>query len=228
MKLKSFGCSHIFGSDLIPNNSKIPSLKTWPALLAQHLKMDYECFAWPGIGNLRIAEQILAQDTKEPALFVINWTYIDRFDYIHPATNTWTTIRPSMADRVSDTYYRLFQSEYRDKLTTLMHMKLCIDTLALNNIPFIMCNTDNLLFETKWHTSPAIIELQRSIESHIKTFNCKNFIEYAKENGHPVSTHDHVLESGHQACADYALLHFGINTQLSRLLPRLGKHRPTN
>ena len=200
MKLKSFGCSHIWGSDLIPDNSKTPSLKTWPALLAQHFDLEYECFALPGAGNLYIAEQLLTEAEKDPALFVINWTYIDRFDYVDPATNCWATARPGNRDRASDVYYRSFHSEYRDKLTSLMQIKLCIDTLTQKRVPFIMCNTDSLLFETKWHTSEAIKELQKSIQPYILTFDNKNFIEYAKENGHPVSAHDHILESGHAAC----------------------------
>jgi hypothetical protein len=213
MKLKSFGCSHIFGSDHQDQDPQTlrASQTTWPALLAKHLDYPYECYAQAGIGNLRIAEHVLVHAAQEPAVFVINWTYIDRFDYIHPATNAWASIRPGQTDGTSNTYYRQFHSEYRDKLTSLMQIKLCIDTLTLNNIPFIMCNTDELLFETKWHTSPAINKLQQLIQPHIKTFDHKNFIEYAKEKGHPTSAHDHVLESGHAACAEYAQLHFGID-----------------
>ena len=215
MKLKSFGCSHIWGSDLrdcpeTPNIYQYSRL-TWPALVAQHLNLEYECYAHAGVGNLYIAEHVLAEAEKEPALFVINWTYIDRFDYINPATNSWSTVRPGNTDRDSDLYYRSFHSEYRDKLTSLMQIKLCIDTLERKRIPFIMCNIDSLLFETKWHTSETIIALQKSIWPHILTFDNKNFIEYAKENGHPASAHDHILESGHAACAEYARLHFGID-----------------
>jgi hypothetical protein len=215
MKLKSFGCSHIFGDDLhdvgqTPKPYKYSYL-TWPALLAQYLNFDYTSYARAGVGNLYIAEQILAEAELEPALFVINWTYIDRFDYIDPATNNWTTVRPGNKDQASDLYYRSFHTDYRDKLTSLIQIKLCTDTLIQRGIPFIMCNMDMLLFETKWHTSSTIASLQQAIQPHISSFDHKNFVNYAKENGHPVSAHDHVLESGHQACFEYARLHFGID-----------------
>lgn len=215
MKLKSFGCSHIWGSELSDSCVDPGQLKhsnsTWPALLAQHFDLEYKCYALPGVGNLYIAEQILTEAEKEPALFVINWTYIDRFDYIDPATNCWTTALPGNQDSASGSYYRSFHTEYRDKLTSLMQIKLCIDTLTQKGIPFIMCNTDSLLFDTTWHTSPAINALQESIKAIMFSFDNKNFIEYAKENGHNASAHDHILESGHVACAEYARLHFGVD-----------------
>lgn len=205
MKLKSFGCSHIFGNDHQDQSAGRPSHSTWPALLAKYLDLQYECYAQAGAGNLYIAEQVLAQATREPALFVINWTYIDRFDYIHPSTNDWATIRPSQTDRVSDTYYRQFQSEYRDKLTTLMGMKLCMDTLTQQNIPFIISYLDPLTFDQAWHTSPAVTALQTALEPRMFEFDHMNFVEYAKQKGHPSSALDHVLESGHKACADYVI-----------------------
>ena len=70
-----------------------PSRSTWPALLAQHLGFEYECWAQPGCGNLMVAEQVihhlsLPNNDTQPAVFVINWTYSDRFDYCDPANDT--------------------------------------------------------------------------------------------------------------------------------------------
>ena len=65
MKLKSFGCSFIYGTDLADDGrgfiAATPSRLTWPALLAQNLDYSYECYARPGCGNLRILEKILNQ-----------------------------------------------------------------------------------------------------------------------------------------------------------------------
>ena len=62
MKLKSFGCSFIFGSELAYDGRDspyaTPSQLTWPAHLAQHLNYNYQCYARPGAGNLQILEQI--------------------------------------------------------------------------------------------------------------------------------------------------------------------------
>ena len=65
MKLKSFGCSYIFGSELSddllpPSPTKPASQLTWPALLAQRFDLPYECYALPATGNLRILDQLLA------------------------------------------------------------------------------------------------------------------------------------------------------------------------
>jgi hypothetical protein len=85
MKIKSFGCSFIFGTDLADETRGEPyaqsSQLTWPALLAQDLGLEYECHARPGSGNLRILEKILSISIQTPATFVIGWTWIDRFDY---------------------------------------------------------------------------------------------------------------------------------------------------
>ena len=65
MKLKSFGCSFIWGSDLPDDGRNLPrataSRLTWPALLAQDLEYEYECHARPGAGNLQITERLLNQ-----------------------------------------------------------------------------------------------------------------------------------------------------------------------
>ena len=74
MKLKSFGCSFIFGSDLADggvDGYHTASNFTWPALLAQRFGLDYTCYAHPGTGNLRILEQVLKQSADKDSLFVI-------------------------------------------------------------------------------------------------------------------------------------------------------------
>ena len=87
MTLKSFGCSFIFGSELADDGRDgpyaTPSQLTWPAHLSKHLSRDYQCYARPGAGNLQILEQLLNQSAinDDTDLFVIGWTWIDRFDY---------------------------------------------------------------------------------------------------------------------------------------------------
>ena len=60
-KVKSFGCSFSFGTDLPDINNNQPSKLTWPALVANHLDLKYECYAVGGCGNLQILENILNQ-----------------------------------------------------------------------------------------------------------------------------------------------------------------------
>ena len=116
MDIKSFGCSFIFGSELSDDGVNGPyatgSQLTWPALLAKSWGYGYQTYARPGAGNLQIAERVLNQVSNiEPALYIIGWTWIDRFDYIDSAETAWpgtawTTLMPTDTGNLADTYYR--------------------------------------------------------------------------------------------------------------------------
>ena len=206
MQLKSFGCSFIFGTDLADDGRHGPyatvSQLTWPALIAQKLGLGYSCYARPGSGNLRIIENIIMQSTDtEPAVFVINWTWIDRFDYANHLDNKWQTIMPVDDTSLARTYYKELHSQYRDKLTTLIHINTAIDLLQQKNIPFIMTYMDNLIFETQWHCNPAILALQEKVRPYLQTFDGQNFLEWAKLNSYPISPTMHPLEPAHAAAS---------------------------
>jgi hypothetical protein len=216
MKLKSFGCSFIYGTDLVddgrgyfipnPDGTFTPraSQLTWPALLAQHLAYDYECYASPGSGNLQIADQVLNQIDNN-TFYIISWSWIDRFDYTDSDTNKWQTIMPVDNNSTAQVYYRDIHSQFRDKLTTLMNIKIVIDTLKQHNCPFIMTYMDELIFETEWHTNRAIKDLQDYVCPHMTTFNGKTFLEWSRKNNYPESTHWHPLEVAHSAAKDYMI-----------------------
>jgi hypothetical protein len=213
MRLKSFGCSFIFGSELndavyVPGNVN-SSKNTWPAHLARHLNATYTCFANPGAGNLQILEQVLNQapNSNSLDLFVVNWTWIDRFDYYSavPNQNPWQTIMPVDADNIAKVYYRDLHSEYRDKFTSLGYIKLAIDILDQKGIPFIMTYMDNLLFDQRWHTTPAVLDLQGYIKPRTTTFEGQTFLDWSRLNGYPETATWHPLESAHQAAGDYVI-----------------------
>jgi len=215
MKLKSFGCSFIFGTDLADSNDGstcltiTPSLSTWPACLARHMGYDYECYAWAGIGNLQILEQILNQASSDPALFVISWSWIDRFDYVQDLNRQWKTIRPTNNNQPAEYYYRHLHSQYRDKLTTLTGIKLAIDTLAQRGHRVIMTYMDDLIFETQWHTSPAVLDLQNYIRPHMTTFAGKTFLQWAQLNQYHINECMHPMEDAHASAAQY-LIDYGL------------------
>lgn len=208
MTLKSFGCSFTFGTDLIDDGRDGPfaigSRLTWPALLANYLGHEYQCYARPGSGNLQILERLLNQVTNiDLAVYVVNWTWIERFDYIDenltwPGTK-WNTVMPIDTDAVATTYYKHLHNQYSDKLTTLLYIRLAIDTLKQRQLPFIMTYMDELIFETEWHTTPAVLELQDYIRPYMTTFNGQTFLNYSKEKGFPISETLHPLESAHQS-----------------------------
>ena len=214
MKLKSFGCSFIFGTDLADDGRDLPvptaSNLTWPAHLARHCGYDYECYARPGSGNLQIAEQVLNQLGKnQQGLYVISWTWIDRFDYIDetskwPGTQ-WGTLLPVDNSATAKNYYKNLHSEYRDKLTSLMSIKLVIDSLKQRNFPFIMTYMDPLMFDSAWHSSPAITDLQSYIRPFMTEFEGTNFLEWSRQQKFPIGPTEHPLEEAHAAAAKYML-----------------------
>jgi hypothetical protein len=211
MKLKSFGCSFIFGTDLvdaeISSHSIAPSQLTWPAHLSKYLNRDYQCYAIPGAGNLQILEQVLNQATtsSNTDLFIVGWTWIDRFDYYNPDYNstvditTWNTIMPVDKTEVANTYYKHLHSEYRDKFTGLNYIKLAMDTLDQRGIPYVMTYQDELLFDTRWHISPAVTHLQNYIKPRMTTFDGQTFLDWSRRNEYPESDAWHPLESAHLA-----------------------------
>lgn len=208
MNLKSFGCSFIFGSELADTGFTKPyanySSFTWPALLAQDLGHDYQCYARPGSGNLRIAERALSQMAcNEHALFVIGWTWIDRFDYTVGQNDAWKTIMPVDNTDEAEFYYKNLHSQFRDKVSSLMAIKLTVDTLLQKKFPFVMTYMDDLLFENRWHNSPMISDIQQYIRPYMTAFSGKNFLNWSRDQGFPIGTAAHPLEAAHQAAFEY-------------------------
>lgn len=222
MRLKSFGCSFIFGTDLddasaVEGSIVNPSQNTWPAHLARHLGRRYDCYARPGAGNLQIAECVLNQiaDSDPTDLVVVSWTWIDRFDYVDVndtwyGATPWSTIRPVDDTETARVYYRDLHSEYRDKLTALMSIRLVIDTLKQKGIPFIMTYMDDLIFDQRWHTTPAVIDLQEYIRSYMTMFDQQTFLEWSRANNYVISTTFHPLEAAHRAAADYVIKRYPV------------------
>jgi hypothetical protein len=210
MKLKSFGCSLIYGNEL-SDDQGCPSQLTWPSLLAKKLKLQYECYAQPGCGNLQVLEQILNQSiVNEPSIFVVGWSWIDRFDYRvnTPGIDSWKTITPGDNSKLAGTYYRELSSEFRDKFSTLIYIKTAIDTLKQQNIRFIMTYMDPWLFEQRWHVTPAILDLQKQVLPHMTRFEGKNFLDWSRQHGYPEGVKWHPLDQAHDAAADYMIKFF--------------------
>lgn len=217
MKLKSFGCSFLFGADLydlhetatfLSDGYQNASQHTWPALLAKQKNMDYVCYASVGCGNISIAERALTHAANsDPTLFVIGWTWIDRYDFTHSDDdrNRWESILPTDDNDVSHLYYKNLHSEFRDKFTSLLAIKSVIDTLNQKHCPFIMTYIDDLLFDSTWNITPAVIELQNYIKPYMTDFEGKNFIDWSREKGYPISDSLHPLEQAHISAADHML-----------------------
>ena len=216
MKVKSFGCSFIFGNDLHDDGRDgswaTPSQHTWPALIAKKLGFDYGCHAKGGVGNMYILSRLLYHvgEVKNPGpLFLIGWSWCDRFDYLRSdlldSQDPWVSIRPTSTTNESQIYYKNFHSEPRDKLSSLICMDTAINVLTSRNIPFIMTCIDELIFDRQWHNTFDISMMQDRVQPHITQFEGKNFLDWSREKGFPISETLHPLESAHAAAADYLL-----------------------
>ena len=204
MLVKSFGCSFIFGTDLPDQKEEKPSQLVWPAVFSQQLGHHHLSYAHGGTGNLAIADRALREISYDvTALFIIGWTWIDRFDYGNINKDSmWSTIRPGSDSALAKTYYQELHSETRDKLTSLMHIRTVIDSLQERNFPFIMTYMDELLFDRTYNTTPTILALQDYVEPYMTRFEGKTFLDWSRSHGYPEREGWHPLEQAHAVGAE--------------------------
>lgn len=216
MKLKSFGCSFVFGTDLHDNGKNglytIGSHFTWPALIAKDLGYKYQTFARPGSGNLQILERVMHHAVKDdPGVYIISWTWIDRFDYIDSTVNAewrrtkWKTLMPIDDSSVAKSYYKNLHSEFCDKFCSLLYIKMAIDILKEKRCKFIMTYMDDLIFDTRWNVTGSMMEIMEYIQPYLTRFDGKNFLDWSRDKGFKISDMSHPLEDAHRAAADLVL-----------------------
>jgi hypothetical protein len=214
-KLKSFGCSFIYGSDLLgvdrqrrdePNSSQ----ETWPALIAKKLNLDYECHAWPGQGNFKIFCDILANSYRnDDSVYVVNWTWIDRFDYVDSQEH-WNTLRPAQENELQDFYYRNLHNQLNDMISSASWIVSAAEHLRSLERPFVMTYMDyNLLtpLDPNWHDPRYLEILQQKLNKILKNFNGLNFLDWSKKHNYEINQAWHPLEAAHRGAADYWLPH---------------------
>lgn len=209
--LKSFGCSFIYGSELPgtdPYSIVAPSTLTWPALIASRLNLNYCCYARPGQGNLKIYSDILANSYQnDDSFYMINWTWIDRFDYVNPQEQ-WKTLRPSESGSVEKFYYRNLHSQIVDMITSASLIVSAAEHLNSLGCSFVMTYMDQNLFtavDPTWHNPRYVQVLQQKLSGILMNFDGLNFLEWSRLHNYKISSNLHPLESAHDAAADYWL-----------------------
>ena len=215
MKLRSFGCSFVYGSDLDDCRhvgiDSYPSMKTWPALISARLGWEYVCHAHGGSGNLGILDRIIKSiKSNKISFYCINWSYIDRFGYNDlnggiTGMNDWKSLTPQSSNLAGKIYYRDLHSEYRDKLTSLIYIKTAIDFLKENKCPFIMTFIDPLILDKQYHVNHGTTLLQNSVCDYLYDFEGMNFLDWSRHHGYKISPQNHPLEDAHQAAAEYLM-----------------------
>ena len=205
MKIAAFGDSFIFGSDLKDCTDSQHSQLTWPSLIAKNLGVEYKCFAQGGVGNTFIFNQILG-NIHNDWIFIINWSWIDRFDYIDSNTRNWHTTRPSLDNAEVDSfYYKNLHSEQLDKINTLGIIYQTICLLKKYNRKFIMTYLDKLILDNKFNSSKGIRLLQKECSPNLQLMSGMTFLEWTKFNNYEISKNWHPLEQAHEKAAEYWL-----------------------
>jgi len=194
--LVACGDSFLYGSDLARTD------QTWPSIIAQQLELEYHCRARPGVGNAQILQQILSAQAEfgKRAVYIINWTWIDRFDYVDTQDETWHTTRPVLDDAERDpVYYRYFHSELADKFHNLVYINTAQQLLEGHDS--IMTYMDYLLLDQNYHAPDYIRTLQQQVQPGLENFDNMNFLDWSRAQGFPVSDRWHPLEQAHQEAA---------------------------
>ena len=218
--IQTFGDSFMFGSDLSDAHDITGHVKhsvlTWPALIAGNLKLAYICRAESGRGNQAIAYQVFKRASKN-SLNIINWTWIDRFDYNFKPWATSgdpDTIRPT-GDELSKFYYKNLHTEIDDKIRSLTIVYSVIKYLETHNFPYIMTYMDHLMVDFIDKRSDL---LRNEIIDNLQTFpDDQTFLDWSRANGYPESQGWHPLEQAHEEAAKYwqPIYEKAINTHIT-------------
>ena len=214
--IQTFGDSFLFGSDLSDcDNITNYSYKTWPALIAKELKLDYVCHAESGRGNQSIAFKVFRSASKT-SLNIINWSWVDRFDYHFDwkSGGGWPyTIRPDDSE-LSTFYYKNIHTEYDDKVKNLTIIHSALSYLKNNNMPFIMTYMDHLITDE----IIGIDHVRKEVNNNLQTFpNNQTFLEWSRANNYLESDNWHPLEQAHEEAAKYwqPIYEKAINTHIT-------------
>lgn len=205
--IHTFGDSFLFGSELSDCKHQAGwnehSRLTWPAIIAKELKLKYYCDAEPGRGNLAISAQVFNRVTPN-SLAIINWSWIDRFDYNFNIQGWPKTFRPTATDDLTKQYYKNIHNEVDDKIRSLVAIYSTISYLIRNNISFICTYIDPLLLDQTYSSFYQITNLINNVKSDLQTFPInQTFLEWSRANNYPESDNWHPLELAHEKAAEY-------------------------
>lgn len=217
-RIVSFGDSFVFGNEL-KNNAQ--GQQAWPGLAAKKLSAEYRTCAVPGCGNDHIARQILSwfsHNDVQDTLAVINWTWMNRWDFYIVEHETWITLGPTcvpdklqhlvdqtQAQDMIDFYqHRANSSILWNKFRNLQTMYATQNFLKLRGIRAIQTYMDDEMFNQQWHAPDYVQTLQDLVRPELETWSGKNFLDWSRDQGYAVTEPGwHPLEQAHQAACEF-------------------------
>lgn len=222
-KLVAAGCSFIQGCELGDENSKLGySVQTYPALIAKHYDLRYECLAYGGASNTGIANMILNHDIHD-SILLVQWTYESRIGMhtnfaVNPQNkngNKWFDFAPGHwdfddskwdltnlsrklmsagIDKFNNDFYRFAGNDETFLLITDLAMKSVLYQASVQNV--------KVLFFT---ASDSLIE-----RNGCMGFDGYNFLEFSHKHKCPMGYYGHPLHEAHRLTADYVLQNVNI------------------
>jgi hypothetical protein len=217
-QIVSFGDSFVFGSEQKNNDD---GALGWIGRAAGKLGCEYHTSSVPGCGNDHIARQIYTWFSKNSAkdtLAVINWTWMNRWDFYIVEHETWITLGPTcvpeklkhlvertQAQDMIDFYKTRANSSIAwNKFRNLQTIYAVQSYLKQKNINAVQTYMDYELFDQTYHAPDYIQELQALVKPAMQLFEGKNFVDWSRNNGFEVTPApgDHPLESAHIAACD--------------------------
>lgn len=216
-KIISFGDSFVFGLEL---NHNLDGHRAWAGLAAKKLHVDYHTCAVSGCGNEHIARQILTwfeNNPVEDTLAVINWTWMNRWDFYITEHETWITLGPTcvpqkLAHLVNQTQAQDMVAFYQqranssliwNKFRNLQTLFAIQSYLSLRNITAIQTFMDTEMFDQQWHAPDYIKILQNLVRPKLELFEGLNFLDWSRKQGYAVTEPGwHPLEQAHQAASE--------------------------
>lgn len=217
MKIVSFGDSFVYGTELLDNDD---GSKSWVAQAASRLSCEYVTQSVPGCGNDHIARQIyswFSNNRSEDTLAVINWTWMNRWDFYIVEHETWITLGPTcvpqkLKDLVDRTDAEDMIDFYRsranssilwNKFRNLQTIYAVQSYLKQKNITAVQTYMDYALFSKQWHAPDYVQVLQDLIQPELQLFQGKNFVDWSHSCGFAVTdTGQHPLEDAHHAACE--------------------------
>lgn len=203
----SFGDSFTWGTDLKDCDSTRCSQSSWPAVLAQQQNLDYQCHATGGIGNQQIACRVVQRYSthpkKERNFYIVNWTWIERFDYVDPAQDSWSVVHPRHDDTLSHFFYRNIDSQAWNMIRNLQTIWFTISFLKEHRCRFLMTMLDDTVWSEQYPVRyvPMISPLQNLVRPYMSDFDGENFLDWSNNQGFARGATDHPLEHAHNAAA---------------------------
>ncbi len=201
--LLAAGDSIIFGSELDDEYGNY-SHKTFPALLAKDLNLDYACVATPGISNSGIARSVISYVEKNKVdIVIVCWTFANRQEfYINnkfETLNGWVHNPDNKFDKsveqFSKDYFKIASSDFYETYSSLKEVLLLQNYLKVRNQRYIF--TANTRFHLQQH------ELLETYNSAIDWtqwawFEGDGFYDWAKRKKFPTGPEGHPLEQAHE------------------------------